>query len=70
MTKIKIYFISVFSRLVTQSFNLRCGADFDKPLDRVWGILFPDFGMYLAKVEDTATRTKSIDKTALIIFIG
>lgn len=44
--------------------------DSNRPLDRVWGILLPLFGMYFPKVQDTAIRTKRADNVALIIFMG
>lgn len=37
------------------------------PLDMVWGILLPVFGMYLPKAEETATRTMNKVKAAFII---
>lgn len=54
----------------THSFSFRGTDDVHRPLDRVWGILLPDFGMYFPKADDTHTRIKSTDDAALIIFIG
>lgn len=39
----------------------------NKPLDRVWGILLPVFGMYLPSVHAT-TKTRKADNAARIIF--
>lgn len=42
-------------------------GEWNKPLDRVWGILLPLFGMYLPSVHAT-TNTRKADSAARIIF--
>lgn len=65
-----LVYLSIYHTvLYSQSFSLRGANDAHRPLDRVWGILLPVFGMYFPKVEDTVTRTKSTNNVTLIIFV-
>lgn len=62
-----------FERFSLQSFCLasfsrrQWGDEVDAPLERVWGILFPPFGTYLPKADDTDTKIRRSDKAALFI---